>query len=134
MKSIIRLILLAAIVGTVVVMVKTANGASFAGGAFVILVLLFLFRKMGKPRARNRSYGGSGGGGSRALPTHSEIMQIINDYVGYYASSFNCNITPNHIYITVTFNPGTSVALANQKAVDLCNEISSTYGISVSVN
>lgn len=134
MKAVIRLLVLAAIVGTIVVMVKTGTGSTVIGGAVVILVLLLIFRKTVTPSRRNRSQGGSGGGGSRSLPSHSEIMQIINDYVGYYATGFNCNITPNHIYITVTFRPGTSAALANQKAMDLCNEISSTYGISVSVN
>ncbi|MBQ9098716.1 MAG: hypothetical protein IJY50_04725 [Clostridia bacterium] len=133
MKAVIRLLVLAAIVGTIVVMVKTGTGSTVIGGAVVILVLLLVFRKTVTPSRRNRSQGGSGGG-SRSLPSHSEIMQIINDYVGYYATGFNCNITPNHIYITVTFSPGTSAALANQKAMDLCNEISSTYGISVSVN
>lgn len=133
MKFIIRLILLAAIVGTVVVMLQNGNLTTFTGGAFVILILLGIFRKTVKPRKRNHSYNGSGST-SRPLPEYSEIMQIVNDYVGYYASGFNCNITPNHIYITVNFNSDTSSELATQKAQDLCNEIASTYGISVSVN
>ena len=132
MKGLFRLILLAAIVGTIVVMVKVGTPTTFTGGAFVILILLALYRKTVKPRARNHSYGS--GGSSRSLPSYSEVMQTINDYVGYYASSFNCNITPNHIYISITFNPDTSAALASQKASDLCNELSSTYGIGVSVN
>ena len=46
------------------------------------------------------------GGSSKNPPSYSEVMQTINDYVGYYASSFNCNITPSHnIYISITFNP-----------------------------
>lgn len=141
MKGIIRFILLLAIVGIFVVMFQAGDSATYVGGAAVILVLIWIFRKLGgSSRSRGRS--GRGTGNARysnqssksSLPSYSEIMQIVNDYVGYYATAFDCNITPNHIYITVNFAAGTSIPLAQQRANDLCNEIYSTYGISVSVN
>ena len=143
MRGIIRIILLLAIVGIFITMIQAGNSSTYVGGAAVILLLIWIFRKLGgKKNARKRSGGRTGTRNVRyndqpsapALPSYSEIMQIINDYVGYYATGFDCNITPNHIYITVNFAPGTSIPLAQQRANDLCNEICNTYGISVSVN
>ena len=139
MKFIIRLVLLAAMAGTFFVMFQTGGSATYLGGAAVILVLIWLFRKTVKPRARNRSagggyYGGSGGGSPAPLPDYSEVMQIINDYVGYYAHNFDCRITPNHIYIRISFDCDTSAPLIDQRVSDLCNELSGLYGVSVSVN
>lgn len=144
MRGIIRIILLLAIVGIFITMIQAGDSSTYVGGAAVILLLVWLFRKIGGS-SRSRKQSGRRSGGTRnvryndqpsapALPSYSEIMQIINDYVGYYATAFDCNITPSHIYITVNFAPGTSVPLAQQRVNDLCNEICNTYGISVSVN
>ena len=134
MKFILKLMLLTAIAGCIYVMIQQPDAGVIGGGAFVILILLWLFKKTNKPKARPATNNQqSSYSHSARTATHAEIMQIVNDYVGYYASNFDCNVTPSHIYVYITVEPDTSYNIRNQKMTDMCNEISSTYGVQVSI-